>query len=259
MELFDIFRKKKRTYHYPFMVNGKVYKAEIDISDEAIEKFYKNRNSEKSTPILPEHERVDIDAFIHKYIRALSIPEELFEELQQRSLEGFTYADIPISVLKEVERNYKEAVERDAKLTRTATLNNRGIAYEKDGKIDLAISTYEKNIEGDCCPATHSFDRLMVLYRRQKDYDNEIRVILKAIDVFTEENERRARQAIANNPSKASEIEHGLETCTSVRGDMRNSLGVLMYCFVPYDVNKYKKRLEKSKLLKQKHAACFIK
>ena len=255
MGLFDIFRKKKRTYHYQIMVNGKVYKVEIDISDESIEKFYKNRNSEKSTPILPEHERVDIDAFIHKYIRGLSIPEKLFEELQQRSLDGFTYADIPISILKEVERNYKEAVERDEMYARIATLNNEGIKQEKAGNIEAAIDAYMQNVSKEVI-ALHPYERLMAIYRKRKEYDKEIEVIEKAIDVFTEENERRARQAIANNPSKASEIEHGLKTCTSVYG---NSSGRLLYYFQPYDVNKYKKRLEKSKLLKQKHAACFIK
>ena len=56
--------------------------------------------------------------------------------------------------------------------------------YEKAGKIGLAIRTYEKNIEGDCYPACHSFDRLMVLYRKRKEYDKELAVIEKALNVL---------------------------------------------------------------------------
>lgn len=128
--------------------------------------------------------------------------------------------------------------------------NNRGIELEKSGHIDEAISVYEANIVGDCYPACHSFDRLMVLYRKRKNYTNEIRVIAKAIEIFTKENLRRAEMAIKENPKKEKAIQKALVTCEKVLGSSRSTVnGNALYCFCPYDVVKYKKRLEKAIML----------
>lgn len=138
-------------------------------------------------------------------------------------------------------------------LYQCAASNNRGIELEKAGRIDEAICEYEANIAGDCYPACHSFDRLMVLYRKRKEYANEIRVIKKAIEVFTKENYRRADMAIRENPKKEKVIRKALVTCEKVFGSIRSTLnGNLLYCFCPYDVVKYKKRLEKAIILQNK-------
>ena len=139
----------KDRYDYTIKINGVDYSTGIDVSPAAISNFNKNKNSAKCTPIPIGCERININAFTKKYMTA--IPAHLFSELSQRQC---------------------------------ARLNNKGKEHEKAGKISLAIKTYEKNIEGDCCLASHSFTRLMVLYRQQKDFDNEIRVIEKAIDLF---------------------------------------------------------------------------
>lgn len=73
--------------------------------------------------------------------------------------------------------------EKNAKLFKTAELNNEGIALEKEGRIEEAISIYE-----DCIligyPATHSYEILMILYRKAKDFKNEIRIIKTALKVY---------------------------------------------------------------------------
>lgn len=136
-----------------------------------------------------------------------------------------------------------------------ATSNNLGIKLEKEGRIAEAIQVYEANIAGDCYPATHSFDRLMILYRKQKDYASEIRVIKKAIEVFSKENLRRAEIAIKDNPRKEKAINKALVTCDKVLGTTRSTLnGVLLYCFCPYDVVKYQKRLERVMILQNKQS-----
>lgn len=64
-------------------------------------------------------------------------------------------------------------------------LNNNllGIQMEKEGKINEAIKLYEYNIahrfEGN-----HPYDRLAIIYRKNKRFNDEIRVLTKAIDVF---------------------------------------------------------------------------
>lgn len=80
--------------------------------------------------------------------------------------------------------NQKYEYEEKAKaLNKCAKLNNRGIAYERAGKVKSAIRVYEENIELGY-PAHHAFKRLMVLYHKAKDYENEERVIHRALEVF---------------------------------------------------------------------------
>lgn len=127
----------------------------------------------------------------------------------------------------------------------TATRNNKGIECEKAGQEDEAIAIYEDNItEG--WPATHSFDRLMKIYRRRKDYREECRVISRAIEIFSAENQRRADNAIKDEPSKVDEISDALLTCQKVMG----SHG--FYCFVPYDIDSLRARLHKAEMLLSK-------
>lgn len=86
-------------------------------------------------------------------------------------------------------KNYETQQRNEQALFKCAELNNKGMAYEKSGDINLAIETYEENIKGDY-PALHSYDRLMILYRKRKDYQNEIRVIDAALKVFKREQDQ---------------------------------------------------------------------
>ena len=88
----------------------------------------------------------------------------------------------------------------------------------------------------------------MTIYRKNKEYSEEIRVIKKAIAIFTKENNRRAKKAIKANPEFAYSIENALSNSEKVMGIDGRS-----YIFVPYDINKYRERLEKAILLKQKN------
>ncbi|HIW86829.1 MAG TPA: hypothetical protein IAC47_00935 [Candidatus Onthomorpha intestinigallinarum] len=131
MVLFDFLKKKRKKIS--INVNGKEYHTHIhiDYSKKAMDEFYKNSQSESSTPIPNGCERVDIDAFLDKYIHGASIPMELFNELQNRSLKGFTFADIPISTIELIKQNYEKTKRRDEALQKCADLNNKGIAIEK--------------------------------------------------------------------------------------------------------------------------------
>lgn len=91
----------------------------------------------------------------------------------------------------EVKRWKSEKAEHDRKIAllhKTAELNHKGIALEKEGKVSEAIEVYEENIKSDY-PAPHSYKRLSVLYRKQKDFDNEERVIKRAIEILPRDKE----------------------------------------------------------------------
>lgn len=113
------------------------------------------------------------------------IDTDTYMQLMSYEMQGAKYVNVPVGTIQELQRRKNKEKERLRILNRTAQLNNRGTEYEKSGKIKQAISTYEKNIEIGY-PAHHSYKRLMILYRKSKDYDNEERVIERAIEVFGE-------------------------------------------------------------------------
>lgn len=112
--------------------------------------------------------------------------DEDSERIIGATLNGETHLDF---TAKEVKRWKSEKEKRDrenAILHKTAALNNKGIALEKEGKVGDAINVYEENIKSDY-PASHSYKRLTVLYRKQKDFDNEERIIKRAREILPRE------------------------------------------------------------------------
>lgn len=68
------------------------------------------------------------------------------------------------------------------KLPKANDLNSRGLELEKSGSLSDAIDVYEQNIVPDAYLTRLPYDRLSVLYRKLKDYDNEIRVLTLAFE-----------------------------------------------------------------------------
>lgn len=139
---------------------------------------------------------------INRYTKGAILPEYYFFQTP----DSHGKIAVPIASLELWERKRDEYLAKQKKLQQCAKLNNKGTAYEKQGKVKQAIKTYEKNIEGDCYPATHSFDRLMILYRKAKDYDNELRVCEKAIQVLKYDKyiERKAKILLLKQKQSAS-------------------------------------------------------
>lgn len=81
-------------------------------------------------------------------------------------------------------------------LPKCTEYNNLGIEYEKQKNISFAISTYEENVKPGSYPARHAYDRLLILYRKQKDYKNELRICKLAISVFKEEKYKKRLEKI---------------------------------------------------------------
>lgn len=61
--------------------------------------------------------------------------------------------------------------------------NLRGMGFEKDGNITAAVNLYEYNVKHHF-DGTHPYQRLAIIFRKQKDYKNEIRVINSALKIF---------------------------------------------------------------------------
>lgn len=60
----------------------------------------------------------------------------------------------------------------------------KGMEAEKRNDDEKAIAEYEKSISLEF-EGNHPYDRLAIIYRKRKQYDDEIRVLQKGINVFS--------------------------------------------------------------------------
>src|SRR3954463_16407162 len=72
---------------------------------------------------------------------------------------------------------------------------------EANDDFDKAIGLYEQNIT-EPFHDQYAFERLMVIYRKRKEYKQELRVIKKGIDVFREENKKQLEETIGSKKNK---------------------------------------------------------
>lgn len=118
-------------------------------------------------------------SIINKILNAILKGEESVPILRKQ------YIELPIKLQK-----YKDDTYR---LNKCAELNNIGIQCEKHNNLIGAIDAYEQNIELKY-PANHAYKRLMILYRKQGDLENELRVIKAACKVFPKSDEYKSRR-----------------------------------------------------------------
>ncbi len=70
--------------------------------------------------------------------------------------------------------------------------NLKGIELEKKGNIEDAVKLYEQNV-ADEFDGTHPYNRLAIIYRKKRQFDDEIRVLKKAIQIFEDISLNRPR------------------------------------------------------------------
>lgn len=121
---------------------------------------------------------------LNKYTKGAIIDQDLFVAVENARIRGERKMYIQEKILNGLEKKLQDYLISEKIMAKCTKLNNKGIEYEKVGNIDMAIKIYESNILEGCYPACHSFDRLMILYHKSKDYDNEIRVINRTLEVI---------------------------------------------------------------------------
>lgn len=166
----------------------------------------------------------------------------LFEKANDAFWSGNKTMLVDEKAYNELNEMWHKYRDRKLALAKTAEYNNQGIELEKGNRIEEAIKIYEKAIALRY-PATHAYDRLMILYRRIGQYEQEQRVINLAVEVFSEENKQRAEKAKLSNPEYAEQIDLALETNENVK----TPDGKWVLC--QYEVMKYFNRYAKAQAL----------
>lgn len=186
-------RKKKPTAELPTSVSLRVQGEDVVIpvpSAERLTKWHEeytaNKSNSDSCEVLPgAGERLVPVSFFAPGcgLAGWSKYDNYWSACSRAKFRGFSCIVVADADYEEAQEYIAEAKRREELLSATVELNNKGIALEKAGELDAAISTYEQCIKLRY-PALHAYRRLCVLYRKRKDKANEVRVIETALEVF---------------------------------------------------------------------------
>lgn len=250
MGLFDFFKKRsknikkqgdnKDTLDIPISmsVGATNVSANIRLNLDYVEEFSKNRDNPNSCEDVPNTNEIILKCVDITAKHGIYLGEDILNKVKRTSLKGYNCVVIPKDRWIYACEKVEEQIAQEKLMGMTVSQNMNGQELEKSGDILGAIELYEKNVALRY-PAIHAYQRLMVLYHKQKDYENEKRIIEIAIEVFDKDNQTRAERCIEQHPNKKEDILRSLCSCTQLWGDDG------WVIFNPVDVNKWKRRLEK--------------
>jgi len=123
----------------------------------------------------------------------------------------------------------------------------KGIELEKKGDIENAIKLYEQNVADEFF-GTHPYDRLAIIYRKRKQFNDEIRILKRKISIFEKINQEGLHYFLEHcskdYPKELIEKAKSFKQIRDTKGRVLSN---------PYPVDDYQKRLEKAKILKEKY------
>jgi tetratricopeptide (TPR) repeat protein len=165
----------------------------FEVGKGLIELWKKNQILKKSGPIrtdgtsIPTSEYTKVTWWKLQQYFPIMDSKMSADYLAEHLLDESKWFTVKATVLKEWEKKLAAYKDDENNLHQTATNNNEGIAFEKQGDIASAIEVYENNLRIGYL-ASHSYNRLMIIYHREKRYEDEVRVIKKAIEVFSSDS-----------------------------------------------------------------------
>jgi len=107
---------------------------------------------------------------------------------------------------------------------------------EEDGDVNKAARFYEQNIKEDYADK-FAFERLMIIYRKEKEYKNELRVIKRGIEVFQQSFKERVKHSLARRVSD-KKLEQLSNAIIKISGQKKEEL------HFPDPIDKWLKRKE---------------
>lgn len=126
---------------------------------------------------------IDIASFLRKYTGF--IPEQTFIEILKKQLNGESSCSITEDAYNDTLRKLREHKQWETEWSEVNYFQNLGMDFENREDLENAVKSYENAIKlGEESPRItinnylHSVERLAIVYRKLKRYDDEVRVIL---------------------------------------------------------------------------------
>lgn len=120
-------------------------------------------------------------------------------------------ADNPDKSWNDIIEQEENAIKKQLSSTKegaTVDANLSGEELERAGRVDEAIALYEKCVS-ERFDGSYPYNRLAIIYRKRKDYDNEIRVLEQAIDIYSHD--------ISGDNTKLSKFQERLEKAKELK------------------------------------------
>lgn len=116
----------------------------------------------------------------------------------------------------------------------TENLLQKSREAEDDGNLEEAASLYEQVIKSNKLEEL-PFDRLMILYRKMKQYKDELRIINKGISLF----EKSIKKPTRKNSAKSEKLIL-LSNAFMKNAGLKDKKGNLLY--IPEPISRWMKR-----------------
>ena len=129
-------------------------------------------------------------------------------------------------------------------MIRGAEYIEHGAAAEAEGNTKLAVELYENSIKKGIADP-FPFDRLLVIYRKQRKFKDELRVILRGIEVFNEQLEEQQKLLLKHTKNAA--VLKRLSKAFGKSSGLADKKGNLK--FLPQPLSKW---LRRKKVVEQK-------
>jgi hypothetical protein len=134
-------------------------------------------------------------------------------------------------------------------MTRGAENIQQGAAAEAEGNTKRAVELYETSIKKGIADP-FPFDRLLVIYRKQRKFKDELRVILRGIEVFNQQLEEQQQYLLGRR--KNVNVLKRLSKAFSKTSGLTDKKGNLKYLPGPLEKWLRRKKLVEKKIKDEK-------
>nr|WP_245335993.1 HIRAN domain-containing protein [Staphylococcus sp. GDY8P198P] len=158
---------------------------------------YEENDEKKSVKIgyIPREKAEELVKYnnINVTLRTIYLPDAIAVMYPSKDSSGNVGFRIDIWIESQKQKNKKKVFEEqpyDSSIKMPdnfASRNAKAKELEEEGYLDNAIEMYLENTSEDDT-SLYPFKRLAIIYRKRKDFENEILIINKALDMFEKRN-----------------------------------------------------------------------
>ena len=172
----------------PITVNGKKFAFPIKTSVNELDLYEQRKADPNSCEREPNADEVKLPIDFDFHIIVCDDTTTMIMQQNYAALRGYNNFIVPRDIYEHAMAEHQRRTALYETQNRTASLNNKGITAEKEGRIEDAIAAYEENIAIGG-KALHAYNRLRIIYKKLGRKDDERSVIQRMVEVFGDSEE----------------------------------------------------------------------